>query len=99
MNVNNAYIALTDPDWYRYLAGQPRLDEVNFWQPHGGHSFRALAPGETFFFKLRDPAKAIVGFGFFQRFESMPARYAWDCFGTANGAPDFESMLARISRL
>lgn len=67
------YIALTDPDWYACLSTQPHLDEVNFWQPHGDHAFRALSLGETFFFKLRGPARAIAGFGFFERYESMPA--------------------------
>jgi hypothetical protein len=87
---NPGYIALTDPDWYDYLRRQPHLDEVNFWQPHGGHAFRALSPGETFFFKLRAPERKIAGFGFFERWESMPASYAWDCFGDANGAPGLD---------
>jgi putative restriction endonuclease len=52
-----------------------------------------------FFFKLRAPYKAIAGFGFFQRFEILPAWLAWDCFGDMNGAHDFESMLERIIRL
>ena len=99
MDTTKGYIALTDPDWYRYLSTRPHLDEVNFWQPHGDHAFRALKPGETFFFKLRAPARDIAGFGFFQRFESMPARYAWDRFDEAKGVPDFESMLDRIARL
>ncbi|MCL5735370.1 MAG: HNH endonuclease [Actinobacteria bacterium] len=99
MNPTKGYIALTDPEWYTYLSAQPRPDEVNFWQPRGDHTFRAISPGETFFFKLRAPHRAIAGFGFFQRYESMPASYAWDCFGEANGAPDFPSMLARITRL
>lgn len=76
MDINRGYVALTDPDWYDYLRQQPHLDEVNFWQPHGDNAFRALSPGETFFFKLRAPARAIAGFGFFQRYESMPASYA-----------------------
>ncbi len=59
MDTTKGYIALTDPDWYQYLSSQPRLDEVNFWQPHGDHVFRALSPGETFFFKLRAPHRAI----------------------------------------
>lgn len=99
MDPNRGYIALTDPDWYDHLRRQPHLDEVNFWQPHGDHAFRALSPGETFFFKLRAPHRAIAGFGFFQRWESMPASYAWDCFGDANGAPNFPAMLDRITRL
>ena len=64
---SKGYIALTDPDWYRYLSTRPHLDEVNFWQPHGDHAFRVVKPGETFFFKLRAPARDIAAFGFFQR--------------------------------
>jgi putative restriction endonuclease len=73
LDVANGYIALTDPDWYSFLHAHPRVDEVNFWQPHGGRTFRAVRPGELFFFKLRAPQKAIVGFGFFERYESLPA--------------------------
>jgi len=95
----NSYIALTDPDWYAHLSNKARIDEVNFWQPHGGRTFRALERGEPFFFKLRAPHKSIAGFGFFERFESLSAWQAWDCFGEMNGAPDFDSMLDRILRL
>ena len=31
-----AWIANTDLEWYRFLAGRPDLDEVNFWRPSGG---------------------------------------------------------------
>jgi hypothetical protein len=42
MDIARGYIALIDPDWYRYLSNQPHLDEVKFRQPHGDHEFRAL---------------------------------------------------------
>lgn len=93
------YFGLTDPQWYSFLRDRSRVDEVNFWQPHGGRTFRALRRGEIFFFKLRAPHKAIAGFGFFERYESLPAWLAWDCFGEMNGAPDFDTMVDRISRL
>ena len=96
---SKGYIALTDPEWYRFLAIQPRVDEVNFWRPHGELRFGALKRGELFFFKLRAPHKAIAGFGFFERFESMPAWLAWDCFGSMNGAPNYDAMIDRILRL
>lgn len=99
MDSMKGYIGLTDPDWHSFLSAHPRVDEVNFWQPHGGHAFRALKPGELFFFKLRAPHKAIAGFGFFERFESLPAWLAWDCFGEMNGAPNFETMIDHIVRL
>jgi putative restriction endonuclease len=90
---------LTDPDWYSFLAAQKHVDEVNFWQPHGGRSFQALKPGDMFFCKLRAPHKAIAGFGFFERFETLPAWLAWECFGEMNGAPSFEIMIERIASL
>jgi len=93
------YIGLTDSEWYSFLSSHTRVEEVNFWQPHGGRAFRALKRGELFFFKLRAPLKAIAGFGFFERYESLPAWLAWDCFGDMNGAPNFESMIDRIVRL
>lgn len=93
------YIGLTDPDWYRFLASKQNLDEVNFWQPRGGHGFRALERGDPFFFKLRAPLKAIVGFGFFERFETLPAWLAWECFGEMNGGASFSAMLDAIRPL
>lgn len=99
MGVRRGYIGLTDPEWYAFLSAKPRVDEVNFWQPHGNRVFRAVNSGDPFFFKLRAPLKGIAGFGFFTRYEAMPAAMAWDCFGEMNGAPDFESMVDRIARL
>lgn len=99
MDAEQGYVGLTDPDWYEYLSTHPHVDEVNFWQPHGNRNFRALRQGEPFFFKLRAPLRQIAGFGFFERFESLPAWLAWECFGEMNGAPDFESMVDRIARL
>lgn len=99
MNTNRGFIGLTDPDWHSFLRSLPRVDEVNFWQPHGGRVFRAIQRGDPFFFKLRAPHKAIGGFGFFERYDSLPAWLAWDCFAEMNGAPDFESMIDRIRRL
>jgi hypothetical protein len=47
------FVGVTDNGWYRLLADRPDLlGEVNFWRPGGG-GFRALRPGEPFFFKTR----------------------------------------------
>lgn len=92
-------IANTDLDWYRFLAGlqaERGLDEVNFWQPSGGRTFRG-APGSPFFFKLKQPHDAIAGFGVVARAEILPDWLAWECFGPKNGAPDFDSMRARLA--
>lgn len=99
MDTQRGYVGLTDPDWYSFLSARPHVDEVNFWQPHGNRAFRAIKPGAPFFFKLRAPLKEIAGFGFFERFEMLPAWLAWECFEEMNGAPDFETMVDRIVRL
>ena len=39
------YAILTDSDWRSFLAPQPRIDEVNFWESGGGIAFRRLSQG------------------------------------------------------
>src|SRR4051794_12995547 len=91
------YVANTDFNWYRFLAGfEP--DEVNFWFPSGAQPLKRIVPGAPFFFKLKKPHYAIGGFGFFARSSVIPAWLAWESFGVKNGAPDYESFLARIEK-
>lgn len=92
------YIGNTDYDWYSYLKQQPNLDEVNFWQPSANREFRVIPTGAPFFFKLKKPYYVIAGFGFFAHHSILPAWMAWDSFGGANGAPDFNEMRRRIER-
>jgi len=95
----NIFVAITDDDWFSYLAAQPQLDEVNFWQPRGKAGFHAIRRGELFLFKLHSPHNFIVGGGIFDRASSnVPLWLAWDTFGTLNGADTFEEMRRRISR-
>jgi len=96
--VVHGWVANTDFDWYQFLAGQGPTDEVNFWQPSGGHqSFHAIQPGEPFFFRLKSPRNAIAGFGFFARHvQAVRCSFAWDAFGMKNGAPDIETMRRRV---
>jgi len=93
------FVANTDYDWYQFLRSQTGIDEVNFWQPKGGQAFRAIQPGEPFFFKLKSPHYAIAGFGYFARHSILPAWLAWECFEKANGAPDFPTMRERVEKL
>jgi putative restriction endonuclease len=92
------FVGNTDFDWFTFLRDRQPLEEVNFWQPSGGDAFRALAPGEPFFFRLKKPHYAIGGFGLFARHEVVPARLAWDAFGERNGAASLNEMCARIER-
>jgi putative restriction endonuclease len=93
-----AFIGVTDDGWYRFLAARPELTEVNFWRPSGRNSFRALDPGEPFFFKTHHPHNKIVGGGFFSGFVSMRVSEAWELLGLGNGAASLDGMRARIAR-
>jgi putative restriction endonuclease len=93
-----AYVAVTDNDWFRYLAGVPDLDEVNFWQPSGGRAFHALGPGEVLLFKLHSPIGKIAGGGFFAHHSTLPVSLAWEAFGHKNGARSLQEMRERIER-
>jgi putative restriction endonuclease len=83
----NAWVAVTDKDWFNFLSRLQDVDEVNFWQPNpcGGH-FGVLSRGEPLLFKLKAPHNAIAGGGFFQAYTSWPLSLAWQAFGAKNGA-------------
>lgn len=36
------WAANTDLDWFDYLAAEPDIDEVNFWQPSGQANVGAI---------------------------------------------------------
>ena len=93
----NLYIGITDYDWFRFLAAQPGVDEVNFWQPGGRTNFQALRSGELFLFKLHSPRNFIVGGGFYVRSDILPTSLVWEAFGTKNGAPSLPEMRKRIA--
>ncbi|HKB78630.1 MAG TPA: HNH endonuclease [Thermoanaerobaculia bacterium] len=91
------YIANTDYDWFTYLRSvEPPIDEVNFWRPGSDAVFRALDPGEPFFFRLKAPRGAIGGHGFFVHFSKLPVSVAWETFGQANGAATYGEMRDRL---
>ena len=71
-----AFVGVLDKDCFNFLASLAGIDEVNFWQPGGGHHFRALNPGDPFLFKLHAPDHFIVGGGFFARSTLLPASLA-----------------------
>jgi len=80
------FVGITDGDWYELLAGQPQLEEVNFWQPGGNRLFKSLAPGELFLFKLHSPDDFVVGGGVFAHSSLLPVSLAWETFRMGNGA-------------
>jgi len=94
----NAFVGITDWDWFDLLRTRPELEEVNFWQPSGSRQFRALNPGELFLFKLHSPRNYIVGGGLFAHSSLLPISLAWEAFGMANGAADLVQMRSRVER-
>jgi len=93
-----AFVAVTDKDWFQFLAGHQDLDEVNFWQPSGNRLFQTLKSGEPLLFKLHYPDNFIVGGGFLAHASLLDASVAWDAFGEKNGAPSYDEMCRRIER-
>jgi putative restriction endonuclease len=92
----NLYVGITDYRWFDLLSTQSP-DEVNFWQPGGRTTFKALSPGELFLFKLHSPRNFIVGGGVFAHADILPVSLAWDAFGTKNGAATLAEMRGRIA--
>ena len=96
-----AYIGVTDSEWFNHLRNQhyqQELNEVNFWQPSGRNTFRALAPGELFLFKLHSPDNYIVGGGVFAHGTLLPISLVWDAFTTKNGVSSFDALRKKILR-
>lgn len=92
------WVANTDYDWFNFLAGQPGIDEVNFWQPSGNANFGAIQPGELFLFRLKSPRNAIGGYGVLGHSSNLPISLAWDAFGIKNGARSLEEMRLRVGK-
>lgn len=92
-----AFVAVTDNDWFSFLAARPELDEVNFWTP-SGRPLAQFAPGQPVLFKLHAPLNFIAGGGFFAHFSVLPGSLAWDAFGEKNGAATFGQMRDRIAK-
>jgi putative restriction endonuclease len=93
------WVGVTDNSWFDFLRRIPGIDEVNFWQPSGAATFRAVEPGSLFAFKLKAPRNAIGGFGIFSHSTTCPVSLAWEAFGVKNGAQTFEAMRASIASL
>jgi putative restriction endonuclease len=91
------WVGVTDGDWFRHLE-RLEPDEVNFWQPGGGKTFKVLQPGEPFLFKLHSPDNFIVGGGFFIRSSALPASLAWDAFEQKNGVDSLSELRSRIRK-
>jgi len=89
---------VTHKPWFDFLAAmQP--DEVNFWQPSGTGTFKALRPGDLFLFKLKGAANAIAGGGIFGHASVAPLSLVWEAFGPKNGVSSLAEMRHTIQRL
>lgn len=91
------YVGVTDHDWFKYLA-TAKPDELNFWQPGGKQTFKAIRQNDLFLFKLHSPHNFIVGGGFFIRHSFLPISLAWEAFGNKNGTKDYLSFRNAIHK-
>lgn len=96
------YVALTDNDWFRFLASRINYaeDEVNFWRPTP-QAIR-MQNGDLFLFKLhRSPEigqrDVIAGGGIFVSYSELPISLAWTIFGERNGCSSYMEMRQKIA--
>ena len=89
------FLGVTDLNWFNFLKDH-NPEDVNFWQPGGNTSFKILAPGAPFLFKLKSPINAIAGVGFFSSHTFLPVSMAWDTFGQNNGCNSKQELLEMI---
>lgn len=82
------YAGVTDNEWFHFLAARDNED-INFWQPSGRTAFKVLDEGAPFIFKLKKPANAIGGVGFFSSHSILPLDVAWDIFEERNGVRSY----------
>lgn len=93
----NAWVAVTDLDWYDFLWQQEYVDEVNFWQPNPWRGeVRVMRRGDLMLFKLKSPRNVIAGGGFFEYYINLPISVAWDSFGRKNGAASLHQLRESI---
>jgi putative restriction endonuclease len=95
-----AVVANTDSDWFKFFRPSDqvsRIDEVNFWRPGSQNEFRALSPGEPFFFRLKHPTNAVAGFGFFAAQSFVSVSTAWRFFQEKNGVNDEDDFVQRLA--
>ena len=91
------YVGVTDNTWFNFLS-ERKPSEVNFWQPGGAATFRALSPGELFLFKLHSPLNFISGGGVFVKHSLIPLSMAWEAFGIKNGTGDLKTFREKVFR-
>jgi putative restriction endonuclease len=90
------WVGNTNYEWFKFQSSRQNPEEVNFWSPSPNVGFRALNIGELFLFKLKAPYRAVVGGGFFTKFERLPLSVAWETFGEANGAATLAQLFNRM---
>ena len=95
----DAFVALTDREWFDRLSRMDGVDEVNFWSPHT-RKLKNFSRGEPVLFKLKaNEGRAIAGGGFFEHFTTLPLSIAWDTFEEKNGTASELEFRERILRL
>jgi putative restriction endonuclease len=92
------FIGVTDPSWFKFLSAI-NPEDVNFWQPSGRTSFKAIPTGAPFLFKLRKPFNVIAGLGFFSTHSFLPISLAWEIFERRNGVATYSALRETIQSI
>jgi hypothetical protein len=89
----NAWMGDTDDERFAFLARQPGIDDVGFWQPSGKTVSEALRPGETFLFELYAPKNHRASDTLFTQRSVTSVNLSWEGFGEEGRAAELGSKL------
>jgi len=84
-------IAVTDGHWFRNLRWMKITNQVNFWNPRPWN-VRGLAPGQRWYFKLRQEGDVIAGYGKYVTYEEKSLSEAWLSYGEGNGCKTIDDL-------
>ena len=97
------YVSITDTNWINFITNNINNigTYINFWTP-GSKIFKAISPGELFLFKLHSRKSKgengeIIGGAFFDSFEQMSIKEAWNRFGYGNGVESLSELESAIN--
>lgn len=96
-----AYIGITDRMWFQTLRANDIDDYVNFWRMNTNNI--SLKCGDLFFFLVKQDKgvrgeRPILGYGTFEKFETLTLEATWDKYQMRNGILSPYILLDRLQR-
>lgn len=95
----SGYLAITSSTWCEYIK-ENRLDRAVYWCKK--KTFRALKPGEPFYFlgyRLPSGDRLLTGKAYFDSFQVLSVAAAWNEYQNALGSDDYTDFCNRVKSI